>query len=64
MARSTDACSPSSPWGPAWAVLMASVLIQTRSYTLALAVFGVALVCASVLVSRLGRYNFPVRRPA
>ena len=40
-------------------VLMGLSFDETRSYTLALAVFGVALVCASVLVSRLGRYNFP-----
>jgi hypothetical protein len=33
-----------------------------RSYNVALTVFGVALVCASVLVSRLGRYAFPARR--
>ena len=36
---------------------------NTRSYTLELSVFGVALVCASILVSRLGPYNFPARRP-
>jgi len=41
-------------------VLTVSVL-ETRSYKRALAVFGVALMCASVLVSRLGRYNFPAR---
>ena len=40
-------------------VLMGLSFDETRSYKLALAVFGVALVCASVLVSRLGRYNFP-----
>ena len=34
----------------------------TQSYNVALTVFGVALVCASVLVSRLGRYTFPARR--
>jgi hypothetical protein len=37
---------------------------ETRSYTLALAVFGVALVYAIILVSRLGRYTFPARRTA
>jgi cyanate permease len=44
-------------------VLMGLSFDATRSYRLALEVFGVALVCASVLVSRLGRYNFPARRP-
>ena len=43
-------------------VLMGLSFDETRSYKLALVVFGVALVCASVLVSRLGRYNFPARR--
>jgi hypothetical protein len=40
-------------------VLMGLSFDETRSYQIALAVFGVSLVCASVLVSRLGRYNFP-----
>jgi MFS family permease len=40
-------------------VLMGLSFDQTRSYQIALAAFGGALVCASVLVSRLGRYNFP-----
>jgi len=40
-------------------VVMGLSFDATRSYRPALAVFGVALVCASVLVSRLGRYNFP-----
>ncbi len=44
-------------------VLMGLSFDETRSYTFALTVFCVALVCASVLVSRLGRYNFPARRP-
>jgi len=46
-------------------VLMGLSFDETRSYTLALAVFGIALVCASVLVSRLGRYTFPAHgRPS
>ena len=45
-------------------VLMGVSFDRTRSYDLALAVFGVALACASVLVSRLGRYTFPARRAA
>jgi MFS family permease len=45
-------------------VLMGLSFDQTHSYRLALAVFGVALVCASVVVSRLGRYNFPARHQA
>ena len=45
-------------------VLMGLSFDETRSYTLALTVFGVALVCASGLVSRLGRYKFPARRQA
>jgi cyanate permease len=40
-------------------VLMGLSFDEARSYTFALVVFGVALVCASVLVSRLGRYHFP-----
>jgi MFS family permease len=40
-------------------VLMGLSFDQTRSYAPALVVFGVALVCASLLVSRLGRYSFP-----
>ena len=43
-------------------VLMGLSFDATRSYNVALTVFGVALVCASVLVSRLGRYTFPARR--
>jgi len=45
-------------------VLMGLSFDQTHSYTLALIVFGVALVCASILVSRLGRYGFPPQRRA
>jgi predicted MFS family arabinose efflux permease len=45
-------------------VLMGLSFDETRSYTLALAVFGVALVCASVVVSRLGPYTFPARHHA
>jgi MFS family permease len=45
-------------------VLMGLSFDRTHSYRLALAVFGVALVCASGLVSRLGRYTFPARRQA
>jgi MFS family permease len=45
-------------------VLMGLSFDMTHSYRLALAGFGVALVCASVVVSRLGRYNFPPQRPA
>ena len=43
-------------------VLMAVCFDVTRSYNVALAGFGVALVCASLLVSRLGAYTFPARR--
>jgi len=43
-------------------VLMGLSFDQTHSYRLALAVFGVALACASVVISRLGRYNFPAQR--
>ena len=43
-------------------VLMGLSFDETHSYTLALGVFAVALVCASVLVSRLGRYVFPAQR--
>jgi cyanate permease len=42
-------------------VLMGLSFDETSSYKFALGVFGVALVCASVLVSRLGRYHFPAR---
>jgi hypothetical protein len=34
----------------------------THSYDVTLTAFGVALVCASGLVSRLGPYAFPARR--
>jgi len=43
-------------------VLMAMNFDVTRSYDVTLTAFGVALVCASVLVSRLGSYRFPARR--
>ena len=43
-------------------VLMAVSFDATRSYDVTLGAFGVALVCASVLVSRLGPYRFPARR--
>ena len=42
-------------------MLMGLSYDATRSYNVTLAAFGVALVCASVLVSRLGRYPFPAR---
>ena len=45
-------------------VLMGLSFDETRSYTLALSAFGLALVCASVVVSRLGRYTFPARHQA
>jgi len=44
-------------------VLMAVSFVETRSYQIALAAFGAALLCASALVSRLGRYNFPAPPP-
>jgi predicted MFS family arabinose efflux permease len=40
-------------------VLMGMSFDATRSYNVALTVLGVSLVCASVLISRLGRYTFP-----
>ena len=40
-------------------VLMGLSFDATRSYNGALTVFAVALICASILVSRLGRYTFP-----
>jgi predicted MFS family arabinose efflux permease len=40
-------------------VLMGMSFDATRSYNVALTVFGASLVCASVLISRLGRYPFP-----
>ena len=40
-------------------VLMGLSFDATGSYTVTLTLFGVALVCASVLVARLGRYTFP-----
>ena len=43
-------------------VLMGLSFDATQSYNVALTVFGVGLVCASILVSRLGRYTFPARR--
>lgn len=43
-------------------VLMAVSFDVTRSYDVTLTGFGVALVCASLLVSRLGPYPFPARR--
>jgi MFS family permease len=44
-------------------VLMALCFDLTRSYNTTLIVFGIALVCASVLVSSLGPYVFPVGAP-
>jgi len=43
-------------------VLMAVSFDVTQSYNVTLTAFGVALACASVLVSRLGPYRFPARR--
>ena len=43
-------------------VLMGLSFDATQSYNVTLTGFGVALVCASVLVSRLGRYTFPAIR--
>jgi MFS family permease len=43
-------------------VLMGMSFDATQSYNVALTVFGVSLVCASVLISRLGRYTFPFVR--
>jgi predicted MFS family arabinose efflux permease len=43
-------------------VLMAVSFDVTQSYDVTLTAFGIALVCASVLVSRLGPYRFPARR--
>lgn len=43
-------------------VLMAVSFDVTQSYDVTLTAFGVALVCASVLVSRLGPYLFPAQR--
>jgi len=43
-------------------VLMAVSFDVTQSYDVTLTGFGVALTCASVLVSRLGPYQFPARR--
>jgi MFS family permease len=43
-------------------VLMAVSFDMTQSYDVTLTAFGIALVCASVLVSRLGPYRFPARR--
>jgi len=43
-------------------VLMGLSFDATRSYNGALTVFGVALICASIVVSRLGRYTFPFVR--
>ena len=43
-------------------VLMAVSFDVTRSYNVTLTAFGIALACASVLVSRLGPYRFPARR--
>jgi len=43
-------------------VLMAVSFDATESYNVTLMAFGVALVGASVLVSRLGPYRFPARR--
>jgi predicted MFS family arabinose efflux permease len=40
-------------------VLMGLSFDATQSYDVTLTVFGVALVCASVLISRLRRYTFP-----
>lgn len=45
-------------------VLMAVCFDLTRSYNVTLTAFGVALICASVLVSRLGSYLFPAQRIA
>jgi cyanate permease len=43
-------------------VLMGLSFDATGSYTVTLTMFGVALICASVLVARLGRYTFPSMR--
>lgn len=43
-------------------VLMAVSFDMMRSYDVTLIGFGIALMCASVLVSRLGPYRFPARR--
>ncbi|MGH9255166.1 MAG: MFS transporter [Vicinamibacterales bacterium] len=43
-------------------VLMAICFDMTRSYNVALTGLAVALVCASLLVSRLGAYRFPAQR--
>lgn len=43
-------------------LLMGLSFDRTRSYTFALGVFGISLVCASALVSRLGQYRFPAAR--
>jgi predicted MFS family arabinose efflux permease len=42
-------------------VLMGLSFDAAGSYTVTLTIFGVALVCASILVTRLGRYSFPAR---
>jgi predicted MFS family arabinose efflux permease len=42
-------------------VLMGLSYDATQSYDVTLTGFGIALVCASVLISRLGRYTFPSR---
>jgi MFS family permease len=42
-------------------VLMALSFDVTRSYNVTLTTFAVALVCASILISRLGPYAFPAR---
>jgi MFS family permease len=43
-------------------VLMAVSFDVTHSYNVTLAAFGIALVAASLLISRLGPYQFPARR--
>ena len=45
-------------------VLMAVCFDMTRSYNVALTGLAGALVCASILISRLGAYRFPAQRDA